>query len=459
MIHEMIEIEARGRPTALIVSGRFEGDAIASSKAFGMPDVRYVVVPHIYRNLDPQRSIEQTEAVFDALIEALTTNETGRSPTAAAAAPAEVERFEGEGALDAFDAMNREYIDRDWGDGFPLMPATSKAMETMLAGTSLPPDHVLCDLPPGYGIATVEKIAVNAAMAGALPEHMPVIIGALEAVSRVDPVHMKGFLMSTSANASLLLVNGPIAGELGINSKAACMGPGRQNKANLAIGRAYTLCLKNIGSWYPGLMDMDTIGSTRKFTVCIAENEEMSPWEPYHVEQGFDKDDSVVTLFATAGEVDVADQGNYSAEGLLKTIAYNSIFSQWDLATVDAPEKSKWETIVLVPPDVARPIGEAEFSKRAAKEFIHEHARFSLGKMKHYHPLKEDTISPSWRWLLDKSEEELDEMAVPVRQSAGRYQLICAGADRAKPMIIPSSPIRPVSANVDHYRSRRESGA
>lgn len=451
----MIEIEAKGRPTALIVSGRFEGDAIASSKAFGMPDIRYVVVPHIYRNLDPQRTVEQTEAAFDALVAQLTTNENGRRSGAGETDPLEVERFEGEDALEAFAAMNREYIGRDWGDGFPLMPATSEAVERMLAGTSLSRDHVLCDLPPGYGLATVEKIAVNSAMAGALPEQMPVILGALEALSKVDSVQMKGFLMSTSANASLLLVNGPIARELDVNAKAACMGPGRQNKANLAIGRAYTLCLKNIGSWYPGRMDMDTIGSTRKFTVCIAENEEMSPWEPYHVEKGFDKDDSVVTLFATAGEVDVADQGNYSAEGLLKTIAYNSIFSQWDLATVNDPERSKWDTIVLVPPDVARPVGEAEFSKQAAKEFIHEHAQFSLGKLKHYHPLREDTIAPDWRWLLDKSQEELDEMVVPVRHSADRYQLICAGADRAKPMIMPSSPVRPVSVSVDQYRAAR----
>ena len=451
MIHEVIEVEKMGTPTALIVSGRFEGDAIASSRAFGMPDVRYVVVPRIYRNLDPQGTIAQTDAVFDELVDTMTTDVNGGRGTGETAL-AEVERFQGGDALEAFNTMNREYLDRDWGDGFPLLPATRETVDELLTGTSLPPDHVLCDLPPGYGLATIEKIAINSGMAGALPEHMPVIIGALKAVEQLDPVQVKGFLMSTSSHASMLLVNGPIARELGINSQAACMGPGRQNRANLAIGRAYTLCLKNIGYWYPGHMDMDTIGSTRKFTACIAENEDASPWEPSHVERGFSPDESVVTLLATKGEVDVADQGNYTAEGLLKTIAYNAVFGMTDLITLKDPEKTAWETIVLVPPDVARPLGDAEFTKQAAKEFIHRHAVYSLGKMQHYHPLREDKVAPQWRHLPELSEQELEEMTVPVRQSADRYQLICVGADRAKPMVIPSNPVRPESVGVDQYK-------
>jgi hypothetical protein len=204
----------------------------------------------------------------------------------------------------------------------------------MLRGTNLPHDHVLCQLPPGYGLATVEKIAINAAMAGALPEHMPVIMGALKAVAQLDRNHAKGLLSSTSSEASMLLVNGPIAKEINLNSKEGCMGPGGLNSANLVIGRAYTLCLKNIGYWYPGGLDPDTLGSVRKFTVCIAENEDESPWEPFHVEKGFNKKDSVVTVLGTRGEIDVGDDGNTTAEGLLKTIAYNAIFCQWDLATL-----------------------------------------------------------------------------------------------------------------------------
>ena len=128
------------------------------------------------------------------------------------------------------------------------------------------------------------------------------------------------------------------------------MGPGQQNRTNLSIGRAYTLCLKNIGHWYPGQLDMDVLGTVRKFTVCIAENEDDSPWEPYHVEHGFTSGDSVVTVLSTSGEIDVADQGNNTAEGLLKTIAYNCIFSQWDLIRPGRDDKgSAWTPSCWLP--------------------------------------------------------------------------------------------------------------
>ena len=148
-------------------------------------------------------------------------------------------------------------------------------------------------------------------MAGAKPEQMPIIVAALKALSKVDREMALHVLMSTGSHASLLVVNGPIAKEIGINARAA-MGPGRGNHVNLTIGRSYTLCLKNIGQWYPGQMDMDTVGSVRRLTVCVAENEEASPWEPFHVEKGYRKDDSVVTLMTTRGEIDIIDQGNLS---------------------------------------------------------------------------------------------------------------------------------------------------
>ena len=419
-----------------------------------MPDVRYVVVPLLYRNISPRQAIEQTEAVFDDLVQELTTNPTDRSANAGQVRPSEVERFEGGDRFDAFQEMNQEYLDRDWGDGFPLMPATSHAVDQMLKGTSLSPNHVLCDLAPSHGLATVEKIAVNAALAGAQPEHMPVIIAALKAVSEIDPPgHAQSLLTSTSAHASMLLVNGPIANELDINSKM-CMGPGRQNKANLAIGRAYTLCLKNIGHWYPNVTDMDTIGSHRKFSPCLAENEDTSPWEPFHVEKGFNKEDSVVTLIGTKGEIDVYEGGHSTGEGALKTVAYNCLFGQSDMHILDyhGNQESPWETVVLVPPDLARVVAEDGFSKQAAKEFIHEHAKMGLGKLIHHH-LKKEIISPQWQWVLELSEQERDEIVKPVRESAERYQLICVGADRNKPMIIPSAyPSRPVSVNADQYR-------
>ena len=157
-----------GRPAVPIVSGRFEGGAIASSRAFGMPTLRLVIVPRIYRNLSPEESLRNTEPAFDDLVPTLTVDADGDAHGDGAEA-AEVKRFEGEDRLDAVLRMNEDYLSRDLGDGFPLLPATRSAVDELLKGTGLPPEHVVCDMPPGFGIATVEKIAINAAAAGAKP--------------------------------------------------------------------------------------------------------------------------------------------------------------------------------------------------------------------------------------------------------------------------------------------------
>jgi hypothetical protein len=315
---------------------------------------------------------------------------------------------------------------------------------------------VLCDVAPGWGLATVEKIAINAAMAGAKPEQLPVILAALKALAKLDPEMARFFLMSTGSHASLLLVNGPIAKEIGINARAA-MGPGRDNQVNLIIGRSYTLCLKNIGHWYPGLMDMDTLGSVRKFTVCVAENEEASPWEPFHVEKGYRKEESVLTLMGTRGEIDVPDQGNTTPEALLKNIAFNCTFGQKDLRHAADPEIGR-RIILMVPPDPARIIGEGGISKSGAKEFIHFHARKSLLHTLAYVPMRSTKgdlrwLPRQWHWLRDLSDKELDQIVEPVVERADRYDLLCVGADRAKFQIMPAGPFTPSSENIDQYRA------
>ena len=440
----MIEVEKMGKPAVPIISGRFEGDAIASARAFGMPGLQFVIVPRIYRNLTPEESIANTEPSFDDLVQMLTAEADvdGQSDGVDIAG---VLRFEGEDRLDALLRMNEEYLRRDWGDGFPLMAATREAVDELLKGTGLPPDHVVCDMPPGFGIATVEKIAVNAAAAGAKPEHMPVIIGAVKALSQMGPEGGKSLLMSTSPQAPLLVVNGPIAKELDINPRSA-LGPGFDNRFNITIGRAFSMCLRNIGQWYPNKMDMDTIGTTRKFVMCIAENEQMSPWPPYHVDKGFSLEDSTVTVFITNGELDVQDQGNDTAEGLLKTLAYGASFGTRGLG-----ERHVEQRLIFMPPDVARPVGAQGFSKRGAKEFIHMHANASLGKMTQYTPLKgEARVAAHWRWMEDLSEKELLDITVPVLESADRYDILVVGADRAKTLIMPGGSS--VIVGVDEYR-------
>jgi hypothetical protein len=444
MVHDMVEIEKMGKPAVPIVSGRFEEDAIASARAFAMPDLQFVIVPRIYRNLAHEACIRQTEAVIDDLVHVLTNRDDHKRLSTIETA--DWHRFEGTDRYDAVLRMNEDFIMRDWGDGFPLSPATREAVDELMQGTSLAPDHLVCDMPPGFGLATVEKIAINAAMAGAKPAHMPVIIAAVQALSQLGSHGGKSLLMSTSCHAPMLVVNGPIAQELGLNPGSG-LGPGRDNRVNITIGRAFSLCLRNLGYWYPGQMDMDTIGTTRKFVHCLAENEAMSPWVPYHVDKGFKREESAISIFVTDGELDVQDQGNMTGEGLLKTIAYGCTFGTRSLG-----ERHTAERLIFMPPDVARPVGAQGFSKRGAKEFIHLHANASVGKMIQYMPLEgEARVAANWKWLEGLSEQERLDMTVPVLESAERYDILVIGADRAKTLVMPSGPSS-VTVGIDAYR-------
>ena len=440
----MIEVEKMGKPGVAIVSGRFDEDAVASSRAFGMPGLQWVVVPRIYRNLALDLCVSQTEDAIDDLIATLTSSGNG----AAAAIPEleEQQVFEGEDRYDAVLKMNEKFIAEDLGDGFLLEPPTREAVDRLLAGTSLAPDHLVCDMPPGFGIATVEKIAINAAMAGAKPEQMPVIIASVEALSKLGGQGGKSLMMSTSPHAPLLVVNGPIAKAIGLNAKSA-LGPGRDNQVNTIVGRAFFLCFKNIGYFYPGKMDMDTIGTTRKFIQCVAENEDASPWDPFHVDRGFNHDDSAVSIFVTDGELDVGDQGNTEAEGLLKTLANGVSFGNYH----GLQGGGGAQRLIFMPPDVAGPIGGQEFSKQAAKEFIHAHAEGSLGKMIRYMPLEgEARVADKWRFLEGLTEQQREQITVPILAGPDSCYIVVVGADRAKTAVFPSGPA-PVTIGIDQY--------
>ncbi len=445
MVHDMIQIEKMGKPAIPIVSGRFEEDAIASSRALGMPDLQFVIVPRIYRNLPIDECVSQTEAAIDDIIDVLTVDQQhGRRERDEVA---EVQRFEGDDRWDAILKMNEQWLMRDWGDSFVLHPPTAEAVDELIAGSNLDADELICDMPPGFGLATVEKIAINAAMAGAKPEHMPVIIASVKALSQMGSHGGTSLLMSTSPQAPLLVVNGPIAKELGINARSA-LGPGRDNQVNITIGRAFSLCLRNIGYWYPGQMDMDTIGTTRKFVHCIAENEDMSPWEPFHVNKGFRSSESTVSVFITNGELDVQDQGNTNAEDLLKTLAYGSIFGTRGLGMHGGGQR-----LILMPPDVAGPVGDQGFTKDDARTFIHHHAKNSLGKMIQYTPIKgEARIAAAWRWLENLTEQEILDIEVSVLDSPEDWNIVVVGADRAKTAVMPTTD-NIATVGIDQYRS------
>jgi hypothetical protein len=193
---------------------------------------------------------------------------------------------------DDLEEFNRLFMERRWGDGLTLMPPTEERIARLLEHTERAPDEVVSTIAPRYGAATVERIAINAAMAGCRPEYLPVLIAAAEALGTPE-FHLQAIQTTTNPSTVWLALNGPLAKRLGVNSGGNCLGPGAW--ANGTLGRAVRLMLQNIGGGLPGDMDKATQGQAAKWAMCCAENEEASPWEPLHVERGFAREASMRT--------------------------------------------------------------------------------------------------------------------------------------------------------------------
>ena len=264
----MIYLERKGIPTVSVASAGFEKDTLASARAFGMPRAPFTVVPDVITSVPPERSRASIAERIDVVVRGLTDPEalpdledTGPLPERL---PGEPLDFDGSDQMDALAQFNETFLEYGWGDGLPLLPPTPERVEDILGGTTLSPDYVVGFLPPGMGIATVQKIAVSAAMAGCEPSHLPVLIAACEAVIKMGS-RARQWLMSTSPDAPIMLLNGPIVDELGLNTGKASLGPGKQSRVNIVLGRAFRLVLMNVGQNYPTEMDMDTIGAPAKF--------------------------------------------------------------------------------------------------------------------------------------------------------------------------------------------------
>ena len=211
--------------------------------------------------------------------------------------------------VDVADSLERIidfYESRRWTDGLPIVPPTPERVEAMIAGAGRPGSDVVAILPPAKGIATVEKLAINAVMAGCRPSYMPVIVAAVEALA--DPsFNLNAVQGTTNPVAPLLIVNGPIRAACGFNAGYGCFGPG--TRANATVGRALRLILINVGGGVPGEGDMAVAGHPGKYTFCVAENEEESPWEPLHVERGLPRHASAVTVVGISGFINTLQAG------------------------------------------------------------------------------------------------------------------------------------------------------
>ena len=221
--------------------------------------------------------------------------------------------------VDASPGALQDYFEaQGWTDGLPVVPPTPELVAAMVEGSGLAPGDAVAVVAPSLAVATVEKLAINAVMAGCRPIYMPVLIAAFRAMAE-PAFNLAGIQATTHPVAPLVWVNGPIRKEIGLNCGSNVFGQGF--RANATIGRAVRLVLMNIGQGIPGRTDMATHGTACKFTYCAGENEEASPWEPYHVEQGLAPEESLVMVHGAEAPHNVQDHASNNAHELLLTVA------------------------------------------------------------------------------------------------------------------------------------------
>jgi hypothetical protein len=263
-------------------------------------------------------------------------------------------------------------FDRGWTDGLPVVAPTEARVLRMLEGASRRPGEVVAVVPPDLVEATVEKVAVNAVLAGCRPDYLPVVLAAVEAAC-TDEFNAHGLLATTWDAGPAILVNGPIAKAIGANSGINVLGQG--NRANATIGRALQLVIRNVGGGRPGKVDLATHGNPGKYTFCFAEDEDGSPWEPLSVSRGVPPDTSAVTLFAAEGPRGLADQTSRTPERLAASLAAG-------LRSVAHPSMPlAFDATLLVGPEHARVFAEAGWSRQRLADELDELMAYEPGEI------------------------------------------------------------------------------
>ena len=337
-------------------------------------------------------------------------------------------------ADDDFERINSLYMEKGWGDGLPIVPPTAARVEKMLSYCDRPLDLPLGLVAPRYGEATPLRLAANAVMAGCKPEYFPLVLLAIDAL--VDErFNLYGVSATTHPCTTMIVVNGPVAKELTMNSGHNAFGPG--NQANATIGRAVRLAMLNIGGAVPATGDMATFGTPAKYTFCAAENEDASPWEPLQVELGYARDVNTVSVFGAESLHNLNDHESITGTGLLKMMAgvvaatgANNIYFDGAPAFVFGPEH-------------AATIAKDGYSKADVKKYLYEHGRVPLGA------LSDENIERRIRqWPVfngDFAESGLDRLVPVMKSQDNAYVFVIGGAGKHSAYVPTFGATHPVT--------------
>jgi len=424
-------------PGAYFTTTEFLDDAKSAATDRGMPGIRTLALPadkYYVARASKQEVQPIVDAFFDKMVDDLT-----RPLTAEEAKPSQVQKLlesanikvTGKDFLDASQKVNEMFLENHWADGLPIVPPTPQLVKAMEAGTTLSPKEVLGQVAPKNGTATVEKIAINAVMAGAKPEYFPVILAGMEGFlnKHYDLTHV---VASTGSFTPVVIVDGPIAKELNFNSGIGMLGIGWQ--ANSTVGRALQLSLLNLGQTWPQVNFMGLTGRLEAYTFyTFAEDTAKSPWEPFNVSEGFQPGDSTVTV-SSSGNPQVFGGGAvapWTAQGVIDQIV-NQIRSRGPVW----PHAQKH--IIVLHPDCAVELANHGYTRKSLQEYLYEQTRTPYEKLAKQVSFgegsEEDFIRASvadGRIRPDRAQIFLDNLKpggrIPVVQSPADFHIVVAG--------------------------------
>jgi hypothetical protein len=409
-----IVLERIGVQAATIVTDAFVQSSDAMARLQGAPGYRYAMIPHPISNLTPEECRQRAAEVLPQVLEILGLDEPAVKQAETRSAVAEDGTDFGIPAdlpTDRVDDLYRlvgYYQARGWTDGLPVMPVTEAIVDELCSYVGRDPDEEVVATPALGRVCTVRLAAAAAAMAGCRKEYFPVVLAAAEAM---QPSVSTGLLQSTTGQAQLLIVNGPIRNRLGFNGAGNVFGPGFQ--ANAAVGRAIRLIVMNAFGIRPRGFDQATQGTPAKYSFCIAENEEESPWEPFHVERGFPAEADVVTIHFARSTLHIENRSTKKAEEVLLTIADSMSYAGSYMA-------GRGYSVVMGP-EHAQLLARQGWSKADAKQFLWEHWGRRRGELRRLGLLQQ----------AGEGETADDEELIRFGQSPDSVLLVVAGTGNA----------------------------
>ncbi|MBI2847702.1 MAG: hypothetical protein HYX83_00850 [Chloroflexi bacterium] len=435
-----VAAEKAGIPAALITGPEWPDHARMVARGNGLASLPVITIPQKVLAGEVMDARPSCEAAIKDIVHALTEWQPEKTENENAASL----MFEGASYEDATSKASNDFMSRGWGDGLPIVPPTEESVSWMMTGTGLNRLEVLgTRLTPKLGTITVETVAINAVMAGARPEYLPVILAVVEQLGTPQGRKQVHFLQEgTAMAASVLIVNGPIVKELNINSAFGVMGPGWQ--ANATIGRAISLLLINAGGGQYGPAGAQRQSLPGRYTWCIGENESQNPWSPLNAELGYGAIANTVTVMVGRGNQTI--MMHPPMEKVLGSMV--RAFRGITVGRCAVP----WEQLLLLSPAHAKLLAENGWSKKDLRTFIYNEARLSQ--------VEADAagIVPSADWEYSSPSTSGERQHVPMTNRPEDLLIVVAGGQGGSVSTLVPCMERSVTGLIDRYKSTNWDG-